>query len=180
MLWHSTYEENLKRKMVRRELGELTGEAYESCPLGNLHHIEKLAIKAGVDPKNVFFYRRREEVRENCYEERIHFYYESLETDGEYEKRISELEKKDLQEFCKNLIAYRGFIQQKAQVRMLLDKHVKKSPGLFPDHYKAAIDAFYSEETIQEREQKAYERGKKAGAQEAKEKFEAKLKALTK
>lgn len=165
MIFNSTLLENLEKLSQKYEIKEIVIDEYENLSWNKIsQQINKFAKQFKKDISEIKFYRKNNiSIDEFGHtEDRLIFYYEALESDKEYNARIEELQKKDLQESIKEVRRFHVCITQKEQLRKLYDKLVKHGPykGLIDKNFQTFLDIQSEEEKIKKSYNQGYDNGR--------------------
>jgi hypothetical protein len=168
MIFHSTRD--LRKLIVKHELDYLVLDEYENVSVGKLiDQIERLARKHKIYSGQIKFYRKNN-ISINEFgntEDRLIFFYETEETEKEYKERIEKSEVRDLQDSITEVRKFVVCINQKQELKKLYEKIVKK--GKYKGLKSTEFESFLSEESTEERVDKAYKRGYSEGQKIVKE-----------
>jgi hypothetical protein len=142
MLFNSTYPDNLKRRTIQKELGRIT--LNKVCDYLDLNQqILKLAQKAKIENKEIKCYNSICNDEYNGETSILVVYYETPETDEEYKKRISELERTDIKDFLHILGRYNTSKRVEKKLKKVFARQIKKYPHLVPDWQKEQVAEFF-------------------------------------
>lgn len=176
MLFNSTYPENLKRLIVRKDLGYVVVDDYES---NLLDAIDKIVKKSKVPREKIKFYFRDAEVDSESLRTERHlvFYHEVEESDTDYSKRINLLQLKDIREFLEVLGKFTATCIDKKNFQIVFKEVLKKYPHIVSEWQKPHVEAFFGEKQVAELIHEAHQKGYKAKDKELQE-LRAALKTL--
>ena len=146
MLFNSTYSENVKRQSIKVNIGCITlGDDGTQLTYTELMlKVQQLIKRSHVNPEKIAFQHLREEIDEFGHTEvKLYVYYERMETDAEYKRRMVKLQVKDLQEFYKMLAEYNSAVRQKKEIKKLFDK-LGKTKSTPPYWMKEMLEQFFN------------------------------------
>lgn len=170
MIFNSTYPENLKRLIIKKEIGYIQlGENYSCFDYSKIDNkAAELIKKHEIDISKLKTYPIEVEIDEFGHKEfRLVFYYEILETDKEYNERIEKLKLKDLQESIAEIQRFNGCVRQKKELEELYISLVLR--GKYKGLKSDVFESFLAEESIEEQVQAAYRKGLNEGEKKLKE-----------